>query len=366
MPKKRKKKNRKKKNKGPFASKVILALLFLGASYIIYEKLKIKDITDVSLKLEQALNKQLVKSGIKTSQILNRYQTEQKKGNVKWIKFTKTIQIEPSRFSYIIENIKKAVKENFLEINEYKKKSEVQIEISRKNNVLNLLIFNFIENRNIIALIVDDLGYTKKIKPFIELDIPITYSILPDLPYSGFLAEEFKRSEIPFILHMPMEPKDYPKKNPGETTLFTKMSKNEILTTFDRALTSVKGAPGLNNHMGSKFTSDKRAMRILLEAVKEKKMFYIDSATARDTLGYRSALEMGVPTGINNIFLDGKDDFKYIIKKLKELKKMAGKQNKTIAICHITRKNTVPALRKYIPEILKAGIRFVPVEDLLK
>ncbi len=356
-------KKKKKRNKLSLPLKILIALVILFSAYQIFQIAKVKNLTGISLKLEQAIGRKLLEHDIKAYQILKRFQTEKSERNVKWIKFTKEIEISPSKFSDVISDLKKIAWQESVKVLDL---DEAQIKIGINEVVLNHLIFKILEDKNLIALIVDDVGYTKNIKPFLELNIPLTYAILPELPYSTVLAKEFKRSNIPFILHMPMEPKNLADNNPGELALLTRMDREQILKNLNKALTSVQGARGLNNHMGSKFTSDIGAMNILLKIIKEKKMFFIDSATSSDTVGMRTALEMGVPSAINNFFIDNRDDISYLIKRLEKLKKLASKRKKTIAICHITRKNTANALKNYIPRMEKENIKFVSVEEILR
>lgn len=361
------KKRKKSKNKFPTALKTVVILIFLFFTYQVFQIVKVKDLTDTSMKLEQVINKKLREHDIESTQILERFQTEKKEGKLEWIKFTKKIQITSSELPGIIKDLKKAAKQQSVKVLSFKQTSkDARIEIGLKDAVLNRIVFELLEDKNLIALIVDDVGHTKNIKPFLELDIPVTYAILPNLRYSTFLAREFKRSGLPFILHMPMEPEAFPEKDPGELALMTDMNKEQVLKNLNMALKSVEGAPGLNNHMGSKFTSDLGAMKILLGIVKEKGLFYIDSVTSSESVGYRIASKIGVPAAENNFYLDNNDEYNYIIKRLEKLKAIALKRKKTVVICHITRKNTARALKRYIPEIEKENIKFVPVEDLLE
>ncbi|MFW6172327.1 MAG: divergent polysaccharide deacetylase family protein [Elusimicrobiota bacterium] len=361
----RRSKNRRKKRIN-LPIKIVIVLVLLITGYFIYTSVLKKDLTNTSITLEQELNRDLNRNNISSSQIISRFQTEKKNKNYKWIKFTKKIRIPESKKEHILKSIRQTARFYKMKFEQEEISPKViRVDIGKKDIILNQIEF-LIGKESFIALIVDDVGYKKQIKEFIELDIPITYSILPGLPYSKFFAEKFKTSNIPYLLHMPMEPYGYPEKDPGKIALFTDMSKTEISRMIEKALKSVPGARGINNHMGSKFTSDKKSVKKMLDILKKKELFFIDSSTSKDSVGYKMAKQYNVPTQLNNMFLDNKDSYDYITDRLKKLKKTASKNNLTVVICHATRKNISKALKEYIPEIKKQGIEFVPVSQVLE
>ena len=72
----------------------------------------------------------------------------------------------------------------------------------------------------IIAIIIDDIGYSfSRARQFLELNIPITFSILPRLAKSNALAIEIRSIGHEIMLHQPMEP--YSSKfDPGPGALY--------------------------------------------------------------------------------------------------------------------------------------------------
>ncbi|MFH1414559.1 MAG: divergent polysaccharide deacetylase family protein [Elusimicrobiota bacterium] len=362
-----KKKKSKRANKYFSAFKILGVILCLFSLYAVYRISTHTDLTDISLNLEKTVNIQLIEHGVDSSDIIEKYQTEKKSGNTSWIEYTKKIRIARSRFSGLKKKLESIARTDSLDIKDVTSDTgSPGLDIGIEGFILNSIRFELVEDKNRVAIVVDDLGYTKNIQAFIELDIPVTYAILPGLKYSNFLAKELKRSGLPFILHMPMEPEGYPGIDPGEIALLTDMDEEKIEKTLDRALESVEGAPGLNNHMGSRFTSNPEKMRILLEILKRKGLFFVDSATSNNTTGFKTASELGVRTAKNSFYIDNKDDYDYIMSRLEKLKRTASSNMKTVAICHITRKNTVKALAYFLEELKKADIEFVTVEELLE
>lgn len=85
-----------------------------------------------------------------------------------------------------------------------------------------------------IAIVIDDLGYDRLIaQKFIELPLSLTLSFLPQAPYSKEMARLAMEKGKEILLHLPMEPLDYPQTNPGPGALLISMSEEEIINTLD-------------------------------------------------------------------------------------------------------------------------------------
>lgn len=215
------------------------------------------------------------------------------------------------------------------------------------------------------AFIIDDLGYETEIaKKMMELDFPITLSILPFLKYSEYIAEEGKKNNQEIMLHLPMEANNS-SANPGPGAIKSYMSEEEIRQTVRGSIFNFPYVIGVNNHMGSKITEDREIMKIVLEEIRRYDLFFIDSMTTRNSIAYQVAQEMGVKTAVRTVFLDNESDMEYIKGQMLEVQEIALRDGEAIAIGH-SRINTFYVLKRMIPELIKAGIEIVPVSELVK
>jgi hypothetical protein len=114
--------------------------------------------------------------------------------------------------------------------------------------------------------------------------------------------------------------------------------------------------------MGSAFTGDGRAMRVVMEVVKEKDMFFLDSITTPETVAGKIALEYGVPLIKRDIFLDNQEDAVYIKKQWKRAIRIARKRGYAIVLAH-PKKATLEFLKSYIP---KQEVDFILLTDIVK
>lgn len=209
------------------------------------------------------------------------------------------------------------------------------------------------EARPRIAIIIDDLGNSKRVDDAVlAIDAPLTVSVFPLLSDSKNAAEKASSNGMEVMLHLPMEPHDYPKANPGEGVLLTSMDDIAIITQLYEDIKSVPGIKGVNNHMGSKFTEDLEKMHIVLMQLKDKGLYFVDSKTSPKSKSDKTAREMGLKAGARDVFLDNQQDEGHIIGQIEELKKIARKHGSAIGIGH-PYPVTIATLRKAIPEIEK-------------
>jgi len=213
-----------------------------------------------------------------------------------------------------------------------------------------------------VAIIIDDLGPNKDAaKEVFDLKAPFTLSILPQQPYSAWIAEEGHRLGHDIMAHIPMEA-EKPYKL-GEGGLYTWMTDKELTETLNKDILSVPHALGVSNHMGSAFTQDERSMQILISALKKKNLFFLDSVTSPKSVGFHLAAMHGITALNRDIFLDDKDDPAEIEKQWKKLVNTANKKGYAVLLAH-PRKNTLEFLQKVLKK--NNEVTAVPVSELVR
>ncbi len=215
-----------------------------------------------------------------------------------------------------------------------------------------------------VALIIDDLGYAPRLaEAFMDLNARMTLSVLPYAPYTRQIAERGRARGYELMLHLPMEPKNYPQVNPGPGCLMTEMTKKEITKVLSQDLAQIPGARGVNNHMGSLFTEDEKAMGMVFEELRKRRLFYVDSRTTRFSKGYVLARQLKVPVAKRDVFIDNDLNGSSIKAQVIRMLNMARRSGKAIGIAH-PHKETLEVLRSYLNENLEA-FELVPVSEIL-
>jgi polysaccharide deacetylase 2 family uncharacterized protein YibQ len=217
-----------------------------------------------------------------------------------------------------------------------------------------------------IALVIDDLGYNPNLaEELFKIDLPFTVSVLPNLPYSNSISRRAIEKGKEVILHLPMEPYDYPTAHVEEGTLLTSMKDEEIRRLIKKALKDLECAVGANNHMGSRMVEHEEKMRIILDEMKKRGLFFLDSRTSPRSLVYDLAKEIGVKTAKRHVFLDVQNNEEYIRKQLDHVADIALQNGCGIAIGHL-QPTTIKALRSHLPDLSKRGLRFVVLSEVME
>lgn len=216
-----------------------------------------------------------------------------------------------------------------------------------------------------VAIIMDDLGrgvYPAQV--LLGLKESVTFAILPaetDAVRVATLAHEAGRE---VVLHMPMEPQGYPAVNPGADALFVRYDDEQIRQQVVSLLDQVPHVVGANNHMGSRFTEYRQGMRVVMEEMRRRGLFFVDSLTTGKSVVAETAAEVGVPTLRRDVFLDNVADTELIVRELRRLSRKARENGQAVGICH-PYPETLEALRRELPKLSAEGIRFVTISSLM-
>jgi polysaccharide deacetylase 2 family uncharacterized protein YibQ len=215
-----------------------------------------------------------------------------------------------------------------------------------------------------VALIIDDLGCNKKnVEELISLPMVVNGAFLPHNKYIDEISEKIIQKGGDVLLHLPMQPLDKPY-NPGYGAIYEWMNEEEIRNIFSKDIKSVKLATGVNNHMGSKITQNEKIMRIILEEVKKRNLFFVDSVTTLKSCAYKVAREMGIPSLKRDIFLDTELSYEHTVKHIEEIVSLAKKKKYVVVIGH-PHKFTMEALHKYA-NYLCSEVEFVSIRKMLE
>ncbi len=216
-----------------------------------------------------------------------------------------------------------------------------------------------------LVIIIDDLGYNMEVfNKLITIDQEITYAILPQLAFSLETAETVNKKGHDIILHLPMQPKEWPKYDPGNGALLISDDSKTIQKKMASNFESVPYIVGVNNHMGSAYTQHKRGLDVLMTILKEKELFFLDSKTAPGDISKRSAKSKGVRFLSRNIFLDNIQNPDYVRNQLYKAVKISKKWGKAIVIGH-PYEVTYQVLSKELPLLEEQGIHIARITDIL-
>lgn len=210
-----------------------------------------------------------------------------------------------------------------------------------------------------VYIVLDDGGHNlSHLKPFLDLKIPLTIAVLPNLAYSKQSANLTVQYGKNLILHQPMQAVNL-STNPGPNAIMPEMSAEQIRSLVSENIDSLGVKIGLNNHEGSLITADTFAMKAVMEVCKSRGMFFLDSRTNSQSVCKNVASEYGVKLYERNIFLDNTPNQSDMIAMFKSGIEYAKKNGSVVMIGHVwSGKNLADVLQKMYDEYYPQGFIF--------
>ena len=213
-----------------------------------------------------------------------------------------------------------------------------------------------------VSIVLDDMGLNRKrLNEGIELGGPLTLSFLsyaPNLIEQTTIASS-KGHEL--MLHLPMEPLG--DEDPGPGALFVDMKSMQLKQSLNLALEKFPNFIGVNNHMGSRFTSNSKLMEFLLRNLNERGYLFLDSVTTSGSVALKIGRRLEAPVVARDIFLDDVDDEKEVKLRLAQTELIAKKTGTAIAIGH-PRKATLRVLKDWMHGLEQKKIQLVPLSTI--
>ena len=228
----------------------------------------------------------------------------------------------------------------------------------------NAVPFRDLNSKPLVAVVIDDVGLDRpRSKRAWELPGPLTMSFLT---YAKDLREQAKAARArghELMLHLPMEPNG--RNDPGPNALLVSLSDAELRQRTNAALDSFEGFAGVNNHMGSRFTTFKPGMETVLRQFKNRGLMFLDSRTTAQSVGDQLAQEMGVPSIVRHVFLDDDESLDAVRRKLAEAEAVARRQGFVVVIGH-PHEATLQALNEWLPTVQGKGMALAPATAVLR
>ncbi len=209
----------------------------------------------------------------------------------------------------------------------------------------------------------DDFGRSlAEIEKVEALGIPVSFAVLPFESRTAEVVARLAARGHEILCHLPMEAEGG--ENPGRDAILEGQGAAEMAALTGRALDAVPGAVGVNNHMGSRITSDAAAMRAILAVVGRRGLFFLDSRTTPESRAYDVARALDLASARRDVFLDPDADAATVRAEFARLLETARERGAAIGIAH-PRPVTLAALAPAIAAAKREGWEFVPVSYLV-
>lgn len=215
-----------------------------------------------------------------------------------------------------------------------------------------------------LAVVIDDAGRDLDSQRIYEaMGIPLTLAVMPNQIHTREAAASWAAHGLPVIIHQPME--SVSGIGMEQKVILTSMGEDALRQMLKESFSQVPEAVGMNNHQGSKATTDRRTMDLVMSELHHRNMFFFDSHTNSTTEADKAAAAYGVRYVKNDLFVDNSADENDICAMIQEGANRAKKNGTYIIIGHC-RPHTAAAFRTMVPKLQAQGIQFVYVSSLLR
>ena len=216
-----------------------------------------------------------------------------------------------------------------------------------------------------IAIIIDDFGYRNDAisDGFLNLSADLTCAVIPGHEFSQIMSKKANRLGFEVIIHMPMGTTT-PSFGEDEFIIKASMTSMEIESRMKKVLQQLPEAVGMNNHQGSKASTNKRVMNVMGTILKDHDKYFLDSRTTKKTQAEKAMRALGVPTGRRHVFLDNNPEETSIIQQLHSLAEIAKANGFAVGIGHV-KEHTLNVLQREIPKLKADNYEFVFISEVV-
>ncbi len=216
-----------------------------------------------------------------------------------------------------------------------------------------------------IFIVIDDGGLAlSETQRFLDIPVPMTIAVLPHLKDTERVCAAIARhADKEIILHQPMEA--YKSKvDPGLGAIRNATPSSEVSRIIARNLASVRGAVGINNHMGSRVTENPELMRAVLVDCRARGLFFLDSKTSYNSQVPSVAHRLGMHMEQRDAFLDIQHDRDSIRKMWGQAVSKARENGYVIVIGHAWSAETAATIRDSFQTLKNQGYTFHKLSEL--
>ena len=148
-----------------------------------------------------------------------------------------------------------------------------------------------------LMLVVDGFAFDASdslAREFLKLDLSFTGAVLPAYRQTREWADRLARTGREVLVQVPMEPMNYPQRDPGPGAILVDMPGGQIQRLVKKQLSAVPHADGATSYMGAMALQDAQAMAAVMAELKRADVFFLDARTASGSVAAERAAAAGV------------------------------------------------------------------------
>ncbi|MBP5859006.1 divergent polysaccharide deacetylase family protein [Marivibrio halodurans] len=226
--------------------------------------------------------------------------------------------------------------------------------------------FNALETRPRIAIVVTDVGIADDTTAqAIAMPGPVTLAMAS---YSRKLTEYIAAARDrghEVLLTLPMEPRDYPRSDPGPYALMTTIDDAANMERLNWVLSRATGYIGVANYQGSAFTANATALQPIMTSLADRGLVYFDTLEDATSAAPRIATGVGAPAVTADIVADDTLSRAAILRKLNEAEVIA-KARETAIVLVRPYPVSIARVQSWAKELQSRGIVLAPLSAVIR
>lgn len=219
-----------------------------------------------------------------------------------------------------------------------------------------------------IAVVVRGLGLSSAATEAAIERLPGTIS-LSFTPYARRAPEWSARARAKgheVLVDLPMEPRDFPARDPGPQALMVEVPEHGNLDRLDWMLSKGREVVGAVAQMGSRFLDSPQAVEPVLRELRARGLMFVDNGVVPHAAARRIAERIRLPYAVNDRTLDdGQVSRPAIEARLVELERIAQQDGLVVALAH-PYPVTIDLLATWSEDLDERGFALVPVTDAVR
>jgi polysaccharide deacetylase 2 family uncharacterized protein YibQ len=203
---------------------------------------------------------------------------------------------------------------------------------------------------------------------FFRLPAPFAVAVVPGARWSPAMLRAARAAQREIVLHVPLEPVNYPQVNPGPGTLLVTIPPARITGTLRRWLDQAGPVSAVANHMGSLATQDMAVMGAVYRELRRRGLPFVHLQPAAGAVCKALAAERGVAYEEPDVTLDAEAraaDGRALERRWKDTLERARERGRLVVFVRAT-----PRVRAWLPGALAPkrveGVSVVPLASLLR
>ena len=222
--------------------------------------------------------------------------------------------------------------------------------------------FSTDQDRPRVAVIISRLGLSQELTEAaidaLPAEVTLSFAIYADDLVPWLVRAKERGHEI--MIDVPMEPTDYPRSDPGPQTLLATAGQTENLQRLRTVMSSGAGYVGLVSDMGSRLLSEEKALRPILDEIKQRGLMFVDSRSSSRSIAIDIANEIQLPKAFADRMVDTLLTARDIDRRLADIERIARTTGYAVALAQ-PYPLTIDRLRPWIAGLKARGFDLAPV-----